>query len=209
MPILRAPAVAPPPRTGRAVVIPAPTQAPRRFGVPGVAARALVSGTVRLTAAFSYTPGGWLSGQASALAPPNPPTLTLLNGAGVGQVLYAFDDTVLFSGSPVLLDLQQMLDPGNLPFSFQAARYLYVRNYSTTAPLYLGGPTPGEWAGPWEAGSVARVGPSTSGAGTAANNPGLLEIWDPVGIPVTSLSHVLKLDPRGASFAADILIVGA
>lgn len=206
------PQLVPPIRPGRAVVLPVPPQLPRRFSVPGLGGQ--VSGSVRPGINFQYSPSGWLSGQTFSVSPPANPQLSLSYGAGVGQILYASAFTLSFSGAPIVVDLQALVDPDNYAFSFSTVRYAYVQNNARSDGwlLLIGGAGPGEWDGPWSAGTVYRLGPSTpAGIGTAANSAGKLEIWEPslTGLPVTSLSHLLKFDPGGRTFTADVLLAGA
>jgi hypothetical protein len=210
--IVRAPIVAPPPRPGRATILPLPIQVPARLSAPGSATLAEVSGGVRTSIAFQYAPSGWLAGQAQPVTPPVAPQLILSNGSGANQVRFLHAYTYLLSGAPVVVNLQALLDVDNLPFSFSVIRYFYLQNLSDVdgTTLYVGGGVQ-PWDGPWTAGSIVKVGPSTSGLGSGANNSGVFEKWEPsaTGMPVTSLANFLKLDPAGRTFGVAVLLAGA
>ena len=130
------------------------------------------------------------------------------SGAGADQLALVHSRTYTFAAStPITLDLTALADVLGAAISFSAVRLLAWRVQSATAgyALTVGGAGSNEWDGFLTSGSKVVWQPSSAG------NDGFGIVQAPgAGMPVTSTSRLLKLDPgSNAVGAVDLIIAGS
>jgi hypothetical protein len=131
------------------------------------------------------------------------------SGSLADQFALIHAKTYAFAAStPIILDLTALLDVLGNSISFAAVRFLAYRIQSTNAAYVLtfGGAGANEWNGLLTSGSKIVWQPST------AANAGFSIIQAPslAGMPVTSASKLLKLDPGANAVGnVDLVIAGS
>lgn len=132
-----------------------------------------------------------------------------VSGTGADQLALVYAKTLTFAAStPQTLNLQSLVDPLGNAISFSQVRFIAYRIQSSN-PAYVilnGGAASNQWTGRLNSGGIETWFPSS------AANDGFSIIQAPsaTGIPVTSSSCDMKLDPgANAVGAVDLVIAGS
>lgn len=166
---------------------------------------ASVTGTISCNIQGVYTPAtGPLAGQTLNLSEVLSCILRT-SGVAADQVdgIY-FGQLTLAASTPQTPDVRALTDVLGNSLVPARARVVAMKWYSQAdnVPALVGGAGANEWDGFLSSGGTISVFPSS------ASNPGFLVMTAPqtTGIPITSTSHLLKVNPQTASGQFDLIL---